>query len=61
LVNELGEPLADAGISIKPTYLFTDDFSEYSDYFRIGFGDKMMRDLSNSHTWQQTPDGFMES
>lgn len=38
----LGEQLAEEGISIKPTYCFTDDISEYSDYFRIGFGEKAM-------------------
>ena len=40
--EELGEQLAVAGISIKPTYCFTDDVSEYKDYFRIGFGEKIM-------------------
>ena len=40
--DELGEQLANAGISIKPAYVFTDDVSEYSDYFRIGFGEKVM-------------------
>jgi len=39
---ELGEQLARAGISIKPAYVFTDDVEEYSDYFRIGFGEKVM-------------------
>lgn len=38
----LGERLAKDGISIKPTYCFTDDVPEYSDYFRIGFGEKAM-------------------
>jgi aspartate/methionine/tyrosine aminotransferase len=40
--EQLGEQLAKVGISIKPAYVFTDDVSEYSDYFRIGFGEKMM-------------------
>ena len=40
--DELGEKLALEGISIKPAYCFTDDASEYSDYFRIGFGEKKM-------------------
>jgi len=40
--NELGEQLAKDGISIKPTYCFTDDVDEYSDYFRIGFGEEAM-------------------
>lgn len=39
---ELGDQLARNGISIKPTYCFTDDVSEYDDYFRIGFGEKVM-------------------
>lgn len=39
---ELGDKLAVDGISIKPTYCFTDDETEYSDYFRIGFGEKVM-------------------
>ena len=38
----LGEKLAVAGISIKPAYVFTDDVGEYRDYFRIGFGEKVM-------------------
>lgn len=38
----LGEQLAKAGISIKPAYAFTEDTSEYSQYFRIGFGEKVM-------------------
>ena len=40
--DELGEQLARNGISVKPTYAFTDDVSEYNDYFRIGFGEKVM-------------------
>ncbi len=40
--NELGELLAKDGISIKPTYCFTDDVEDYSDYFRIGFGEEAM-------------------
>ena len=40
--DELGRELANAGISIKPAYVFTDDVGEYSDYFRIGFGEKAM-------------------
>lgn len=40
--EELGELLAEDGISVKPTYAFTDDTSENSDYFRIGFGEKVM-------------------
>ena len=38
----LGERLAAAGISIKPAYVFSDDVGEYRDYFRIGFGEKVM-------------------
>ena len=40
--DELGEQLANHGISIKPTYCFIDDVTEYSDHFRIGFGEKAM-------------------
>jgi len=40
--DELGELLAKDGISIKPTYCFIDDVTDYSDYFRIGFGEKAM-------------------
>ena len=40
--DELGEQLARAGISIKPAYVFTDEVDEYSHYFRIGFGEKIM-------------------
>lgn len=40
--DELGEQLATAGISIKPAYAFTDQVSEDTDYFRIGFGEKVM-------------------
>ena len=38
----LGEKLAEANISIKPAYVFMDDVSGYEDYFRIGFGEKVM-------------------
>jgi len=38
----LGGALAKEGISIKPTYCFTDDADEYSDYSRMGFGEKVM-------------------
>ena len=57
---ELGDELAKEGISIKPTYCFTDDVDEYSDYFRIGFGEKVMPTRldalskfvdKNKHTW----------
>ena len=40
--DELGEAFAQEGISIKPTYCFTDDVTDYQDYFRIGFGEKVM-------------------
>ncbi|MFT4726351.1 MAG: aspartate/methionine/tyrosine aminotransferase [Granulosicoccus sp.] len=40
--NELGEALAKERISIKPTYCFTDDVTDYQDYFRIGYGEKVM-------------------
>ncbi|MFT5112082.1 MAG: aspartate/methionine/tyrosine aminotransferase [Parasphingorhabdus sp.] len=40
--ESLGEQLAMAGISIKPTYCFTENVSSYEDYFRISFGEKVM-------------------
>lgn len=40
--DELGYALAKEGISIKPSYCFTDDVTDYQDYFRIGFGEKVM-------------------
>ena len=40
--EELGEQLATAGISIKPAYVFTQDNIDYQNYFRIGFGEKVM-------------------
>ena len=40
--DELGEQFARDGISVKPAYAFMDDVSEYNDYFRIGFGEKIM-------------------
>jgi len=40
--DELGVAFANEGISIKPTYCFTDDVTGYQDYFRIGFGEKVM-------------------
>ena len=40
--EKLGEQLAKEGISIKPAYCFTDDVGDYQDYFRIGFGEKVM-------------------
>ena len=40
--EELGERLAESGISIKPAYVFTSDTSGYEDYFRIGYGEELM-------------------
>ena len=40
--EELGEQFATNGISVKPAYALTDDINEYNDYFRIGFGEKVM-------------------
>jgi aspartate/methionine/tyrosine aminotransferase len=40
--EELGEQLAQSGISIKPAYVFTGDNIHYVDYFRIGFGEIVM-------------------
>jgi aspartate/methionine/tyrosine aminotransferase len=40
--DQLGEQLAQAGISMKPAYAFSEDACEYGDYFRIGFGEKVI-------------------
>ena len=40
--DQLGEALAKSGISIKPAYVFSDDHSGFSDYFRIGYGEEKM-------------------
>jgi DNA-binding transcriptional MocR family regulator len=37
--DELGEKLAESGISIKPAYVFMTDIKGYEDYFRIGYGE----------------------
>ncbi|HRW30243.1 MAG TPA: hypothetical protein P5227_09620, partial [Emcibacteraceae bacterium] len=39
--EELGEQLAEHGISIKPAYVFSDE-KLYTDYFRIGYGEAIM-------------------
>jgi aspartate/methionine/tyrosine aminotransferase len=46
--EELGEQLAKSRISIKPAYVFTEDVKRYSDYFRIGFGEKNMPEALNA-------------
>lgn len=46
--DELGMELAKAGISIKPAYVFADDSSDFNDYFRIGFGEKIMPNALNA-------------
>lgn len=40
--DELGLQMAAIGISIKPAYVFIDDSTAYSQYFRIGFGESIM-------------------
>jgi aspartate/methionine/tyrosine aminotransferase len=40
--KELGQVLAQEGISIKPAYVFSDGSEEFDDYFRIGFGESIM-------------------
>ena len=40
--DELGEKLAESGISIKPAYVFMTDTKGYEDYFRIGYGELNM-------------------
>jgi aspartate/methionine/tyrosine aminotransferase len=40
---ELGQQLANAGISIKPAYCFTDEMTpDIESYFRVGFGERKM-------------------
>ena len=60
--EELGYKLAEEGISIKPAYVFSDGKEEFDDYFRIGFGEKIMpnalaalRSFVDKHksTWQR--------
>ena len=41
--TELGAQLAEeAGVSVKPAYVFTDVVTEDNDYFRVGFGEEVM-------------------
>jgi aspartate/methionine/tyrosine aminotransferase len=40
--DELGEQLSKSGISIKPAYVFSEYGTGDSDYFRIGYGEKIM-------------------
>ncbi len=40
--DELGDKLAKSGISIKPAYVFTGDYTTHQDYFRIGYGEEVM-------------------
>ncbi len=35
-------PLAKSGISIKPAYVFTGDYTTHQEYFRIGYGEEIM-------------------
>lgn len=38
--EELGQRLAEAGVSIKPAYCFTDAVTKDNDYFRVGYGEE---------------------
>jgi len=40
--DALGKQLAEAGISIKPAYVFSEDGAGDCGYFRIGYGEKSM-------------------
>ncbi|MGO3455450.1 MAG: aminotransferase class I/II-fold pyridoxal phosphate-dependent enzyme [Marinomonadaceae bacterium] len=40
--TELGEMLAESGISIKPAYVFSEPGIPDSGYFRVGYGEKIM-------------------
>ncbi len=59
--QELGQRLAESGISIKPAYVFTGNSDSYVDYFRIGFGEVVMPEAlkaligfveENKQSWQ---------
>jgi|TARA_B110000305_G_scaffold105438_1_gene118629 aspartate/methionine/tyrosine aminotransferase len=39
--DELGAELGKVGISIKPSYVFSENSTYDSDYFRVGFGEKV--------------------
>jgi aspartate/methionine/tyrosine aminotransferase len=40
--DELGDKLAESGISIKPAYVFTGDYTNHQAYFRVGYGEEVM-------------------
>jgi aspartate/methionine/tyrosine aminotransferase len=40
--EQLGDLLAENGISIKPAYCFSDNVTPDIDYFRVGFGERKM-------------------
>ncbi len=40
--DALGDQLAQSGISIKPAYVFTGDYTTHQEYFRIGYGEEVM-------------------
>jgi len=40
--EEFGDLLVQRGISIKPAYVFSDTVTPDNDYFRVGFGEKIM-------------------
>lgn len=45
---ELGNLLAERGISIKPAYCFSANVTPDIDYFRVGFGERKMPDALNA-------------
>ena len=48
--EQLGEQFARGGISVKPAYAFSDDVSEDNDYFRIGFGERVIPEALDALT-----------
>ena len=46
--KQLGEELAHASISIKPSYVFTNKSGLYDQYFRIGFGERIFPEVLNA-------------
>jgi len=46
--TELGSALSKEGISIKPAYVFSEEGTKDSGYFRVGYGEKIMPNALNA-------------
>jgi len=46
--EEFGNNLAEAGISVKPAYCFSDEVTEDIDFFRVGYGEEIMPSALNA-------------